>query len=117
MSTSRRECTSPKGLASVRGAYISDPSAAPKGKDSIVVLVPVGHLLPDAESLNTTKGDADNKVPSQDWDALVERARSQVIDTMEKRLGIAGLRSKIIWEGTNTPLTCGWCRAFRLRKG
>lgn len=71
-----------------------------------MVLVPVGHLLPDAESLNTTKGAPDNKVPSQDWDALVDRARSQIIETMEKRLGITDLRSKITWEGTNTPLTC-----------
>ena len=81
-----------------------DPSAAPKDKDSIVVLVPVGHLLSNETMIKTFKGD--EKAPSQDWDSLVERARQQVIHTMETRLGITGLREKITWEGVNTPLTC-----------
>lgn len=44
--------------------------------------------------------------PTQNWDELVERARGQVITTLESRLGITGLREKITWEGINTPLTC-----------
>jgi phytoene desaturase (3,4-didehydrolycopene-forming) len=43
---------------------------------------------------------------TQDWPALVEQARKQVIETMETRLGIKGLRDRIIWEEVNTPLTC-----------
>lgn len=85
-----------------------DPSAAPEGKDAVVVLVPVGHLIPNHDSLNTfTKGASSPNKETQDWDALVERARGQVIETMEKRLGITNLRSKITWETVNTPLTCG----------
>jgi phytoene desaturase (3,4-didehydrolycopene-forming) len=85
-----------------------DPSAAPEGKDAVVVLVPVGHLIPNHDSLNTfTKGASSPNKETQDWDALVERARGQVIETMEKRLGITDLRSKITWETVNTPLTCG----------
>jgi phytoene desaturase (3,4-didehydrolycopene-forming) len=84
-----------------------DPSAAPEGKDAVVVLVPVGHLIPNHDSLNTfTKGASSPNKETQDWDALVERARGQVIETMEKRLGITDLRSKITWETVNTPLTC-----------
>jgi hypothetical protein len=41
---------------------------------------------------------------------LVERARHQVIETMETRLGIKGLRGMIAWEGVNTPETCEWPR-------
>jgi phytoene desaturase (3,4-didehydrolycopene-forming) len=81
-----------------------DPSAAPEGKDTIVVLVPVGHLLSDEKTLNTPQGDGQK--PTQDWDALVNQAREQIIHTMETRLGISGLKEKITWEGINTPVTC-----------
>jgi phytoene desaturase (3,4-didehydrolycopene-forming) len=80
----------------------SDPTASPEGKDGLVILIPVGHLLPTAEgdAMKTSSGG------TQDWPALVEQARQQVIETMEKRLGITGLRDKILWEEVNTPLTC-----------
>jgi phytoene desaturase (3,4-didehydrolycopene-forming) len=52
---------------------------------------------------------------TQDWPALVEQARQQVIETMETRLGITGLRDKIIWEEVNTPLT--WKEKFNLAHG
>lgn len=90
-------------------ADISDPSAAPEGKDTIVILIPVGHLLPSSstDKIRTFKeGSSVPDTESQDWPALVERARQQVIDIMEKRLGIEDLRSHITWEGVNTPLTC-----------
>ena len=52
---------------------------------------------------------------TQDWPALVEQARRQVITTMETRLGITGLREKIVWEEVNTPLT--WKEKFNLAHG
>jgi phytoene desaturase (3,4-didehydrolycopene-forming) len=81
----------------------SDSTAAPDGKDGLVVLIPVGHLLPTpkGEAMKTTSSET-----SQDWPALVEQARKQVIETMETRLGITGLRERILWEEVNTPLTC-----------
>lgn len=102
----RKEATlAPIALTSDR-----DETAAPEGKDALVVLIPVGHLLPTSKPGETIKtfsnGSAVPDVDSQDWNALVERARSQVIETMETRLGIRGLRDMIAWEGLNTPETC-----------
>jgi len=90
-----------------------DPTAAPEGKDSLVVLVPVGHLIPGSADKvgNPAKG---NKA-SQDWPAMVEQARTQIISTLEKRLGITGLREMIKWEDVNTPLT--WKEKFNLTHG
>jgi hypothetical protein len=46
----------------------SDPSMAPKGCDSLTVLVPAGRLADDEDGAG-----------AQDWDALVQRARAAVI--------------------------------------
>ena len=58
---------------------------------------------------------------SQDWEALVERARKQVLEVMEQRLGIEGLRGMITWEEVNTPLSCQYLffvyQNFKLRLG
>ncbi|ORX38700.1 hypothetical protein BD324DRAFT_599654 [Kockovaella imperatae] len=89
-----------------------DPSAAPEGKDSIVVLVPVGHLLP-SDSRKSSGKKPNN--PEQNWDELVDRARKQVIEVMQARLGINGLSEMITWEGINTPLT--WQSKFNLTHG
>ncbi|EIW67392.1 hypothetical protein TREMEDRAFT_34017, partial [Tremella mesenterica DSM 1558] len=91
-----------------------DPSAAPPGKDTLVVLVPVGHLMPHSSHVreNGQDGVGEN---TQEWSILVERAKTQVIDVMESRLGISGLREKIIWEEVNTPLT--WKDKFNLTHG
>lgn len=76
----------------------------------MVILVPVGHLLPSSEEGETiktfSKGSDVPDLDSQDWPSLVEQARQQVIECMEARLGISGLRGKIIWEEVNTPETC-----------
>lgn len=77
-----------------------DPTAAPEGKDTIVVLVPVGHI---------------SDVPNIDFDKLVKRAREQVIDTIEKRLKISDFRSMIDHEIVNDPRT--WQNEFNLWKG
>lgn len=89
----------------------SDSSAAPEGKDAVVVLIPVGHLLPNKDGTESTiktfsKGSKTPDVDSQDWPVLVERARAQVIEVLEARLKITGLRSMIAWEEVNTPITC-----------
>ncbi|KAF7990690.1 hypothetical protein HCN44_000495 [Aphidius gifuensis] len=77
-----------------------DPTAAPEGKDSIVILVPVGHLT--------------NK-PNINFDNVVNTARQQVIEIMEKRLKITNLRSLIEHEIVNDPRT--WQSEFNLWKG
>lgn len=77
-----------------------DSTAAPEGKDSIVVLIPVGHLS--------------NK-SNIDFDHLVKRARCQVIEIMEKRLRIKNLESLIEHEMINDPRS--WQSRFNLWKG
>ncbi|KAJ6262053.1 hypothetical protein Dda_2856 [Drechslerella dactyloides] len=84
-----------------------DPSAAPEGKDSIVVLVPMGHLKDD-ENGQGTKSD-------EHWNFLVNRVRDFVITTIEQRTGVLGLRDAIAAERINTPLT--WKDRFNLDRG
>jgi len=79
-----------------------DPTAAPEGKDAVVVLVPVGHI--------------DHEHPdSQDWDKLVEFARDVVIQTIESRTGARELRGSLIDESIETPVT--WNSKFNLDRG
>jgi phytoene desaturase (3,4-didehydrolycopene-forming) len=85
-----------------------DPSAAPDGKDTVVVLVPVGHLL---ENHATNGLDPQSK---QDWNAMVNKAREKVLTTIEGRTG-AKMRHSIIHEEINTPGT--WKEKFNLDKG
>lgn len=77
-----------------------DPTAAPDGKDTIVVLVPVGHM-------------SDRVVV--DFDVLVNKARDQVIETLEKRLKIVDFKSMIDHEIVNDPRS--WQNEFNLWKG
>ncbi len=78
----------------------TDSAAAPKGEDTLYVLVPVGHL--DARS-------------EQDWDALVNRARKTVFARLEKEMGINDLRESIKFEIVYQPKT--WKERFNLEKG
>ncbi|KAF2727357.1 phytoene desaturase [Polyplosphaeria fusca] len=81
-----------------------DASAAPAGTDALVVLVPVGHLLPPSSS----------SASQQDWSKTVASARETVLRTIESRLGIA-LAPHIVHEIVNTPLT--WKSRFNLDRG
>lgn len=86
-----------------------DPSAAPPGKDAIVVLVPVGHLFDEAE------GQGMKMSNTQDWKAMVNKARETVFSTIEERTGARGLRESVISEDINTPGS--WQERFNLDKG
>lgn len=77
-----------------------DESAAPEGKESMVVLVPVGHIV-DA-----------NK---DRFDELIKKARIQVIQLIEERLKIENFESLIEGEMINDPRT--WNEKFNLWKG
>lgn len=89
-----------------------DPTAAPSGCDSIVVLVPVGHLF-DSKT-DSHRGAQGVPGLSQDWDAMVNSARDTVLATIQARLKIS-LRQHIIDEVINTPPS--WKRAFNLDRG
>jgi phytoene desaturase len=79
-----------------------DPAAAPEGQDSIMVLVPVGHI------------DDDPNV-KQDWDAMVNQARETVFSRLGKEMGITDLREHIKYEISYTPVT--WKEQYNLAKG
>ena len=65
----------------------SEPGFAPPDGDSLMVLVPVGHL--------------DDRQP-QDWDAFRERARSTVFSRIG-RLGIHDVAGRLVAEATMAP--------------
>ncbi|KAL2209220.1 phytoene desaturase [Sarocladium strictum] len=87
-----------------------DPSAAPDGKDSIIVLVPVGHLE-RSWSVNLSDG---LPADEQRWEAIVTRARKAVLSTIKSRTGV-DISNSIAHEIVNTPLT--WENKFNLDKG
>ncbi|KAI2469706.1 hypothetical protein F4781DRAFT_431074 [Annulohypoxylon bovei var. microspora] len=84
-----------------------DPSAAPEGCDTVIVLVPTGHLLQPKPGNSSGVG-----LPrQQDWPALVNQAREAVLSTIEARTG-SSLKESIIHETVNDPLT--WEARFNL---
>ncbi|KAK5133447.1 ATP-binding cassette transporter CGR1 [Meristemomyces frigidus] len=121
-----------------------DESAAPRDKDSVVVLVPVGHLVDNAapsastthesdESLSHASGPIPTNPPpatiapaspasqsglqpttTQDWPAMIALARRTILATIAARTGV-DLTPLILHEQTNDPVT--WQRKFNLDKG
>lgn len=96
-----------------------DPTAAPEGKDSLVVLVPVGHLLNSTTASHPEDDDAAisgaGLKPEQDWASLVPSTRQKIISTIESRTGCTTLSPLIIHEELNTPTS--WESTFNLDKG
>jgi phytoene desaturase len=78
----------------------TDPAAAPKGQETLYVLVPVGHL--DART-------------EQDWEALVDRARETVLARLAKEMGAQDLKQHIKFEIAYHPRL--WKERFNLEKG
>ncbi|KAI0863568.1 phytoene dehydrogenase [Xylaria cubensis] len=92
----------------------TDPSAAPEGRDSVIALVPVGHLL-ESKGFGTITDGESGISREQDWDALVSRARRAVLSTIRARTGCAPLEQSISHEIVNDPFT--WESKFNLDKG
>jgi phytoene desaturase len=78
----------------------TDPSAAPVGEDTLMVLVPAGHL---DEGL------------TQDWDALQARARTAVMRRLAASTGIVDLEHHLKFEVSYTPRD--WFSLYNLAKG
>ncbi len=76
-----------------------DPSMAPAGQDTLIAIVPVGHLSDDGE---------------QDWQDRTDIARSHVFRRLAL-LGITDLEAHIKCETTLTPLS--WKKRYNLVKG
>ncbi len=77
----------------------TDPAAAPAGQDTLMVLVPVGHL---------------DESHAQDWPALQARARQTVFERLEK-MGVTGLPEHIKFEVSYTPQD--WLSLYNLARG
>jgi phytoene desaturase len=76
-----------------------DPSMSPPGQDTLIAIVPVGHMSENGE---------------QDWPELRDEARRQVFRRLAT-LGITDLESHIKFETTFTPLS--WRKRYNLMKG
>jgi phytoene desaturase len=76
-----------------------DPCMAPDGQDTLIAIVPVGHLGENG---------------SQDWAAIRDQARQQVFRRLQS-LGIHDLEEHIKFEMNFTPLS--WRKRYNLMKG
>jgi phytoene desaturase len=76
-----------------------DPSMSPAGQDTLIAIVPVGHL---------------NQNEDQDWGARRDRARQEVFRRL-RSLGIFDLEEHIKFEINFTPLS--WRKRYNLVKG
>lgn len=115
-----------------------DATAAPEGKDCVIVLVPVGHLV-EAESSDPSKYSNGNVQPSvvnenamqpkltgsstkegilptagQDWPKMISLARETILATISARTGV-DIGPYIVHELTNDPNT--WQQKFNLDRG
>jgi phytoene desaturase len=76
-----------------------DPSMAPQGEDTLIAIVPVGHLSENG---------------GQDWGNRTDLARAHVFRRLAT-LGITDLKEHIKFEITLTPLS--WHKRYNLLKG
>jgi phytoene desaturase len=76
-----------------------DPSAAPPGEDTLIAIVPVGHLDERGE---------------QDWACIRDQARQAVFKRLAL-LGVADLEAHLKFEVGYTPLS--WRKRYNLMKG
>jgi len=76
-----------------------DPAMAPSGQDTLIAIVPVGHLSENG---------------GQDWAEFRDEARRQIFRRLST-LGITDLESHIKFETTFTPLS--WRKRYNLMKG
>ena len=76
-----------------------DPSLAPEGHDTLVVVVPVGHI---------------NDGATQDWAAIQKRARQLVLQRLAQ-IGVNDLEEHIKFEVSYTPRD--WLSRYNLAKG
>ncbi|MFZ6028323.1 MAG: phytoene desaturase family protein [Chloroflexota bacterium] len=76
-----------------------DPAMAPAGEDTLIGIVPVGHM---------------NAREDQDWKALIEAARQAIFRRL-RLLGVTDLEAHIKFETCFTPIS--WRKRYNLVKG
>lgn len=85
-----------------------DPGAAPAGRDTIVAVVPTGHLTYDGDDPDLTAREA------RAWDVARDRAREAVLDRLALA-GVTDVAEHIAVESTATPLD--WRARYNLARG
>ena len=83
-----------------------DPSMAPEGQDTLIAIVPVGHMSENGEQAKQSCG--------QDWADLRDKARGHAFRRLSS-LGISDLESHIKFEINFTPPS--WRKRYNLMKG
>ena len=83
-----------------------DPAMAPPGQDTLIAIVPVGHLSENGEQAKHPCG--------QNWSELRDKAREHVFRRL-RTIGITDLETHIKFEETYTPLS--WAKRYNLVKG
>ncbi|MBL8058928.1 MAG: phytoene desaturase [Anaerolineales bacterium] len=78
-----------------------DPAMAPAGQDTLIAIVPAGHL-------------GEGEASEQDWAAIRDQARQAVFQRLEQ-LGLAEVKAHIKFEVNYTPLS--WRKRYNLVKG
>jgi phytoene desaturase len=86
-----------------------DPSMAPLGQDTLMAVVPVGHI----DDTTTKHRDAQGRDP-QDWGAIQQRARQFVLQRLVQ-IGVCDLEKHIKFEVSYTPPD--WQSRYNLTKG
>jgi phytoene desaturase len=76
-----------------------DPAMSPQGEDTLIAIVPVGHMSENG---------------GQDWVAIRDRARQHVFRRLAT-LGLTDLESHLKFEVNYTPLS--WRKRYNLMKG
>ena len=76
-----------------------DPAMAPKGEDTLIAIVPVGHMSENED---------------QDWATIRDQARGHIFRRL-RTLGIHDLEEHIKFEVNFTPLS--WRKRYNLTKG
>jgi len=76
-----------------------EPGMAPAGEDTLIAIVPVGHLAENGD---------------QDWDVLTDQARQHVFRRL-RSVGITDLENHLKFESSFTPLS--WRKRYNLMKG
>jgi phytoene desaturase len=77
-----------------------DPSKAPLGQDTLIAIVPVGHLSKNGRQ--------------QDWECILDKAREAVFKRLA-RIGITDLQEHLKFETSYNPLS--WRKRYNLMKG
>ena len=99
----------------VHRASKTDPSAAPVGCDSIMVLVPCRTLLRDAECATLPRDQAMKRYKEQFSDEVIDNARRAVFARLSAIDSLKDLEHDIVDEAVDTPVT--WADQFNVGAG